>query len=296
MCTIFGRGELAGCKSPFGFLASTSDDPYGVRTHVIAKSPLHAYRFIGTRIKSLKNTVPWEGMLTRALNEKGLAFTYSYVPCHEEKGEPRDRLEFSEGLITRCSSVAEAANYLGSGVPEGCTGNWMLLDASGELAVVEASCSSSEVLMQGDLVRTNSWQLLSTPEKTNVAKTGPDPILTASSDSRLRRATSLLGLESTVDEVMNLVRDHEGMSYDEPEYGLSICNHGKSMGTVSAEIVVPRQNALYYNFGRPCGACDRLASWGRFHKFVLSEVRDGILTSVEGRILGTTAIASADLT
>ena len=63
MCTIFGKGELAGYKIPFGFPASTSDDPYGVRTCVIAKSPLHAYRFIGTHIKSLKDRVPWEGIL-----------------------------------------------------------------------------------------------------------------------------------------------------------------------------------------------------------------------------------------
>src|ERR1700722_3006327 len=87
MCTNIG---ITGTSiDPFGqvLIGSVSDDPYDIRTHVVVERSRGAYGFIGTELAALADTVSMPdynrsvaGWPTRALNEKGLGYTWTFAP------------------------------------------------------------------------------------------------------------------------------------------------------------------------------------------------------------------------
>lgn len=275
MCTLIGK--TSGCQPPF--LASTSDDPYSTRNQVIADTGPNGLRFLAVVVHSLTESVPWDGMITRGLNNAGLAFTYSFVePATTTHGtRTTSPADFSYQLLTECSNTDEAMKFLHGGVPSGCTGNYLLLDATGNLAVVEAATTVSSCFVTEQVVRTNTWTAPSLPPLEPSIYSGQ------SSAHRVARASHLLERVHAARDVADILNDHSG-SDKQLTYNLSICNHGSAAGTNSAEILIPAQRTLLYTYGRPCGQNDSLPSWGHYREFRLDEAANGQLTDLSGSV------------
>jgi hypothetical protein len=302
MCTLIG---LAG-RVADPFLASTSDNPYSTRNFVAVKTPEEGFRYIGTFIESLEDSVPWNGALTRGLNSQGFAFTYSYVePAfvgaateHPQNkpgvggqhpgvlvglDPPLDPVVFSKGLIANCSSTEDAIRYLAGGAPAGATGNYLLLDSAGNFAVVEVSTHESIAVMSQEAARTNTWLAPKMPEY------APSIYSSDSSRRRLERAQHLLKQVSSAQETPEILKDHKHRKEPEDKYGASICNHGLEHGTVSSEIMMPTKGSFFYAYGQPCGRRnDGLASWSRHEEFRLDLTPDGPITSIDGTLVDLT--------
>jgi hypothetical protein len=277
MCTLIGK--TSGCQPPF--LASTSDDPYSTRNQVIADTGPTGLRFLAVVAHSLTGSVPWDGMITRGLNDAGLAFTYSFVePATTNYGtrtKQTSPADFSYQLLTECSNTDEATKFLHGGVPSGCTGNYLLLDATGNLVVVEAATTVSRCFVAEQVVRTNTWTAPSLPPLRPSIYSGQ------SSAHRAARAKQLLERIHAARDVAAILSDHSG-SGKQLTYDLSICNHGSTDGTTSAEILIPAHRILLYTYGRPCGQNDSLPSWGHYREFSLKEAANGQLTDLAGSV------------
>lgn len=289
MCTLIGRRDPRGDSS---FLASTSDDPYTVRNHVVVRSPAAGLRYVGTVVTLAAGEAPWGGMVSRAMNEAGLAFTFSFVnPSPETETKTTatgDAVAFSEGLAGRARTVVEALRYLRGGVPSGATGNYLLLDAQGTLAVVEASLDRTAVQRTDTVACTNRWSNASMPRHAPSVYSAP------TSARRQARALELLVNTKTtgIDLALSVLRDHAGQKGGAPEYTDAICNHGRTDGTISSEVIVPHQRTFLYRYGRPCGE-DRegLRAWPGYLALRLAELPDGALTTTDGS-LTQAAVAS----
>jgi hypothetical protein len=72
--------------------------------------------------------------------------------------------------------------------------------------------------------------------------------------------------------------------------GVSICNHGRADGTISSEVIEPREARLWWPYGWPCGVArgyEKLArvAWGRYVAFdVAKESADGGVTLFDSQI------------
>jgi hypothetical protein len=284
MCTLVGKGAAA---DPF--LASTSDNPYSTRNFVRVETPKEGFRYIGTVVESLQGHVPWNGLITRGLNSQGFAFTYSYVePAFVGVAPEVDPVSFSKRLIASCSSTEDGIRFLARGAPVGATGNYLLLDRTGRLAIVEVSTHGSAALVTDEAVRTNTWLAPNMPEYAHSVYSGE------SSKIRLKRAQHLLRRVSGAREAPAILNDHEHHKDPEENYGASICNHGLENGTVSSEIVMPTEGCFLYAYGRPCESGSQgFASWGRYWEFRLALTPDGPITNIDGSLVSPTESTSS---
>jgi hypothetical protein len=279
MCTLVG--QALGGDVPF--LASTSDDPYSTGNYVMAGMAPSGARYLAVVVHSIGGSVQWDGMISRGVNDSGFAFTYSFVAparvpkCRRTGG--MSPTEFSYRLLTECRDTNQALTFLERGVPEGVTGNYLLLDAEGRLAVAEAAQDATYCRWVQSVVRTNAWTVPPMPAEQPSVYGGE------SSAFRANRASHLLRDVRSSHAVGALLRDHIGRGQGSATYGQSICNHGSNEGTISAEILVPRHRVLRYAYGRPCGESDVLSSWGSYRSFTLGTVPDGHLTDLTGALL-----------
>lgn len=274
VCTLVGRS--AGTKEPF--LASTSDDPYETRTQVVVRKPAQGYQYLATTIQSRGQPVPWDGMVTRGVNERGLAFTYAYVEPAEAPDATVSPAAFSMGLISGCADVEAALDYLHQGAPSGCTGNYLLLDTTDSLVALAVTDTGSIAVRMGLGARTNSWQEYGT----RLASKGS--VYSRSAAHRKARAEELLQSISSADNAEKLLTDHQGRQDGEQVYGRSICNHGTEAGTVSCEVLIPSRRSLRYTYGHPCGGGEEPSAWTSPREFSLLKPRDGELTDTDGRL------------
>ena len=171
MCTNIG---LTGSKYPFAkvLIGGVSDDPYDIRTRVVVERSVHGYAFIGTELKALSEEVSMPGYNasvagwpTRALNEKGLAYTWTFAHEKPENVAPADAFKSSTAwaeIMRRCATIDEAIAML-SDMKRDFSGNFMLVDRAGNLAVVEAGRRRLTVTQRrsmaegGSAVAVNCW-------------------------------------------------------------------------------------------------------------------------------------------
>jgi hypothetical protein len=333
MCTNIGvTGTSA---EPFGksLIGSVSDDPYGIRTRVVVERPAQGYAVIGTDLAPLSEAVSmpdysgtFAGWPTRALNEKGLAYTWTFAP---EKPTNRAAAEayksspaWSE-IMRCCVNVAEAIDML-KRMPRDFSGVFMLADRSGDLAVVEAGRKSLSVTRRhslsngGAVVNVNCW-LSQAQEGLPIAAIEHENV---PNHARYHRALDILRTmqnRADFDGLAAMLRDHSGrerFAGDNPwipGHGYSICNHGSlhgesftvehpPHGSVSGEIIDPVDGVFWYAYGWPCGESpdngDQLLqerSWGTFVGFPLAALPAGTYTTLTGELTHLAAMNAGRL-
>jgi hypothetical protein len=279
VCTLLGRAN-----GGTWVLASSSDDPYVVANQLVCATGLtYAYIAVQVVTDDAQATVPWSRMLTRGLNTAGLAYTYAYV--HEPENEHQGAQRWPETLLSRCRRVGEAIEFMRGCLGTVLSGNYLLADAEGDAAALEVSRTALHVARHPQaLVCTNVWATLS--------MVAPDRWGADTARDRSERARSLVAQPALdVNAIFRATRDHSDAGGDaERSYGVSICNHGRSEGTISGEVLDPEHRELWWTYGWPCGAPRGYESptrrpWGRYLAFAADRVlEDGIVTALDGRL------------
>lgn len=295
-CTI---GAATGSATRIGepIVFSNSDDPFSTRTRLVVVQPDEGYRFIGTQIISPPPSVSFNEMHTRGLNEAGFAYTWASVM---PETEPNDRTaigipldQFGRLLLSQARTVSDAIDLV-ERYPRAYHGNYLFADASGEIALVEISTKSMHVetrTIDGVIARSNHWI---SPEMTPIGRDHISP--GESSHHRYQRATTLIEAQQgsiDAESLRAITSDHEGRD----TIGYSICAHGNENrwgGSVSSEIIEPRQGRFWYCYGWPCGSepespehqqyQDR--SWGTYLPFDLADLQPGEYVTIDGRLTG----------
>ena len=322
MCTNFG---LTGASvDPFGkvLLGSVSDDPYDIRTRVVVERSGEGYAFIGTELAAVSSTVSLPdynasvaGWPTRALNEKGLGYTWTFVAEKPDNAAPADGCKSADAfaeIMRTCATVTEAIDRL-SRMPRNFSGAFMLADRLGELAVVEAGRKSLAVTQRhsmvhgGAAVSVNCW-LVQSEEGLPICAVDETAVPNHSRYTRARALLRAASERADFDQLAAMLCDHDGrerFAGDNPwipGHGYSICNHGSlrepgfsaarpAHGTVSAEIIDCVGGVFWYAYGWPCGEApegdDQLLqdrSWGRFIGFPLAALPAGVYTTLSGEL------------
>jgi hypothetical protein len=332
MCTNIGLTCSADSFAKV-LIGGVSDDPYDIRTRVVVERSAHGYAFIGTELKALSDDVSMPGYNasvagwpTRALNEKGLAYTWTFAHEKPENVAPADAFKSSAGwaqIMRRCATIDEAIAIL-SDMKRDFSGNFMVVDRAGNLAVVEAGRRRLTVTQRrsmaegGSAVAVNCW-LAQADEGLPMASVDNRDV---PNYSRYRRSMGMLEAAENRGNFAGLaamLRDHgfrersAGGNPLTPGHGYSICNHGTlggdrffagrpAHGSVSAEIIDPVEGIFWYAYGWPCGeateAGDQLlqeCSWGAFIGFPLASLPAGTYTTLQGELTPLAAVHFANL-
>lgn len=267
-CTIIGGFDAAGRP----WLASNSDNPYSTRTR-ISVGIVDGVRFVGTRITSLEGSVEWDDMISRAVNEHGMGFTWSSIPNNlPSEGYEGFDLKTTGLRLVAAKDISDAISVLRRG-GRNVSGCFLLADTvNSEIAIVEAAggkTSISRISGREVVVKANHFE--AEEMRQFEADVGYNPYR-YSAAKRIDRAKELSDGEVSVQQLATILTDHDGREHG-GEYGCSICNHGTAYGSVSSEILAPESGTIFYAFGWPCGEetpGDVLSvPWSSYLKFTL---------------------------
>jgi hypothetical protein len=277
------------------YIGGTSDDPWNTRTVILVREPSNGYKFIGTKLIA-SSPVDWSNMVTRGLNEKGFAYTWQYCATTEEPPpEGMNYSEFGNLFLKSCTTVEEGIEFIRSITPSNLHGNFYLADAKGEVAIVEVSYKQINVAFRttdGAMGWANTY-FSRKMDRLNPAKAKALP----SNLVRAERITELIKRYSgriNMSTLHQIFSDHQGRN----EIGYSICQHdvpaGKisKSGTVSSELIQPKQLTFWYCYGWPCGESPedpahqlyQNGSWGFYLPFYLPELEEGNYTILSGEL------------
>lgn len=262
------------------YLGSNSDNPWDARTKVCVRDG-DLYRFIGTELVCKDESLPWSNMITRGVNDQGIAYTFAYVDCSNElKDSSRVKFKgFGEHILGNFASLEEVHQYL-QGENSLPHGNFLFVDSKGNALICELHPEEQiyEWNPKNPLVKTNHYLTLDYVEKDFVSTT----------NSQFRYQNGMEAINNThfgasiivgLKEFLSNHRNDKRNKY----WGSSTCNHGSIVGTVSSEIIDAKNKILWYCFGPPCGATDKLAGWGEYIPFSLDNLPDEVeLTTTEG--------------
>lgn len=327
-CFLIGVTGKAYTRDGEALLGSVSDDPYDIRTFVRSLHPLNRMAHVGTELVATKPPSFEErgyfckaGDTSRGVNSAGLAFTCAML--FEDREQPKKPNSTSFSLLTKqmmeeCRNVNEAIDLMKGAGAVAPPFSVLLADRTGSIAHIEAGGFGVEVLHHyskqrpGALFAVNCYQ-----SKNTFKHNAPSAAIENSMNNngaRLQRGRELCAKWKgtiDVDTIARILSDHANKERDPltnillDAWGFSICNHGTRRdsphselpwGTVSAEILQPSTQTLFYCYGWPCGEKpeyeDQLYqenSWGLFHPFTIaddiSQSHKIILTTVEGAIL-----------
>lgn len=304
MCTIMG------CSGAFGgdgtaWLASTSDNPYreGPRKPMVFSVAANGRGMVHTPCLRREPDGSFTDLGSdRGLNNAGLAWTRSWVvPDEEQHRDAPSPKEWFLRLGSECASVAEAVAFI-ERTPkrEGCQGNYLLADAFGGFACVEAGYATVRVavLSDGDVpvsaCRANVFTL---PAMTDLdISATANPAYASTSAVRKARAEVLLqeacGL-ARLDRWKSILADTENLRLPPATaHGPSICSAGTAHGTVSAEIIRPADLAFWYTYGWPDPRAalgpeytgEPLIPWGTWRRFSPLDMEPGAYTDWFGNL------------
>ncbi len=203
---------------------------------------------------------PWPGCFD-GLNSEGLCISYNQAYATDM---PKANLPVSvlvQEALERCSTVREAVDYL-SGRPRGSGAQLLLVDALGDMAVLELSpnfCGVREAEV-GWLIATNHYQSremtsYDLPHTAYYDARNVEPLrgirVHESSELRLKRAEQLLSEAETVGirELVNIMSDHGESGRGDDN---TICRHGPFYHTTCSLVMLPRSRRLLVAYGHPC--------------------------------------------
>jgi len=177
------------------------------------------------------------------LNEAGLAIAMSSVhPLIFKPGI--NWLIAVRAVLDKCSNVAEATKFL-SGANYSTGNNFVLVDESGDMAVVEASPQKVKVRKpdQGFLVSTNHFMDAEMEDVEDVKKR---PRTSVERYERIMEVISLNGGKVDIELAKKILADHKG----------SVCSHRKAikLGTLWSFIASPLDKRVLVAPGHPCKA------------------------------------------
>ncbi|MEX2375352.1 MAG: hypothetical protein WD942_07165 [Dehalococcoidia bacterium] len=322
-CFLIGATGEGWTEDGCAILGSVSDDPYDIRTFVRVIRPDEGYVHLGTElISTTEHTLEERGYLckpyetTRAVNEAGLAFTCAGVFERSDlvpASEPSEFMEATSGMLRVCADVDEAIAHLRGIAFTTLAWNVLLADATGAIAQVEIGRAGFSVV--GKHMPSDPGVLITVNCYVNLAEFNDDASLITNlannNACRFERGQHLAHNTKgaiSARTIADMLADHANADRDPlsnpvlDAWGYSICNHGTRgtdtypyenlpWGTVSAEILEPRDRRLWYAYGWPCGSPaehgDQLLqpnSWGRFLPFVLDDTRPGACTTPSGEI------------
>ena len=308
-CTLMGANGTA-TKDGNVYLASTSDNPYieGPRNQVYLTIPKEGYKFVHTQL--LVQDPPghyFDVGSDRGMNEKGFSWTRAWVvPKEAEAPNKMNSVDWFQKMGSTVATVDEAIKFVQDN-PKGIGdhGNYIFADADGNLAVVEVSYQSVEVVKKwtkgekGIAARADQWE----SEKMQPLDIGGtadeyDRQYFESTSSREPRALELMnGAAGKIDvETLkkfladNANREKKPLSFT----GFSISNHGETAGTVAAEVYDPARRTFWFTYGWPDGDANssnpsfvgaNKNTWGAWIPFILSEMtEEGYYTDWNGNI------------
>jgi len=229
-CTVFASTRTKTGEPIVGrnFDASYSSAPY---CWIYMMSP-------NSGLKSLANSETI-GMSDDGVNEAGLFVGVTCVATEVKPGAHVSLLV--RGVLEKCFTVEEGIHYLLDSTPlEGA--NYLLADASGKMAVVEASPNASRVRWPIDdwIVTTNHFVH---PEMQSQEKLSGR---WADSEIRLREISNQLMKAEivTVEMCKNILSSHDH----------SICCHEdeEQIGTLWSLVATPRSRRFLLASGHPC--------------------------------------------
>lgn len=288
-------------------IASTSDNPYlaGPRKPVKLTIPQKGYKFVHTPCleKQKDGTIVDLGS-DRGMNETGFSWTRSWVvPIEQEDPDKIDAQEWFARLGATVATVDEAIDFV-KNTPKGmgCQGNYIFADAEGNAAIVEVSFKTVSVAEYftadhgGVGARANRFETAKMRKIDDSA--AKNAVYYNTSEYRYSAAMKLLKEDDGSLDIASLqkilaFRDPSVIDASQP-HEMSISNHGKECGTVSAEIYDPKNTTFYYTYGWPdgnAGSADRdtvgfnINSWGIWLPFDLKKMTEsGFYTDWEGNL------------
>lgn len=261
-------------------LASNSDNPWDTRTKLRLKHG-RDWKFIGTELVCPDESLPWSNMVTRGINEKGIAFTFSYVDCSPELYQGGVSFkDFGNHLLGSFQSLKEIEQYL-QDEPVEVHGNFLFADDRGNLLVSEIHPAKKYFEWNPDraVIRTNHFMNLPIANEKEMKETC----------SILRYQSGLYGLQQSEHkdhfEFLQALLGNHHLREQGSHWGGSTCNHGETVGTVSSEILDPLNKEIFYCFGPPCGEGKEMQGWGRYVPFRLIDWSGEELTTLDGEII-----------
>jgi predicted choloylglycine hydrolase len=276
MCTIAAIKD-----SGRYLLASNSDNPWDTRTRVRVCQGKN-WRFIGTELICPDDSLPWSNMITRGINEKGIAFTFSYVHCSPDLYQGGIGFkDFGHHILGSFGSLTEIERYLRD-EPLQIHGNFLFVDDLGNVLVGEIHPAKRHLEWNpGTTVfRTNHYLHLPIASREEIANTSSDLRFESGMYALTKEKESKNG-----SEFMQALLGNHHLKDLGSEWGASTCNHGQTAGTISSEIFDPADKIISYCYGSPCGDTDQMKSWGEYVSFPLRDYSEGEVTNLEGEII-----------
>ncbi|GGG05752.1 carcinine hydrolase/isopenicillin-N N-acyltransferase family protein [Paenibacillus abyssi] len=266
-------------------LASNSDNPWDTRTKVRLAKGKH-WKYIGTELVCPDDSLPWSNMVTRGINEKGIAFTFAYVDCNPELYQGGIGFkDFGDHILGSFQTLEEIEQYVQQN-PVQVHGNFLFADDRGNLLVSEIHPARKHFEWNPGhtVIRTNHFLNLPFANDQEIAET--------CSVVRYQSGMYKLSQNESNDQdhfgcLKTLLSNHY-LREQGSHWGGSTCNHGEKVGTVSSEILDPANRELQYCYGPPCGEGAEMQGWGRYVPFKLNEwtgEETTALTTLDGNTL-----------
>jgi hypothetical protein len=299
MCTLLAAQSTAG-----PVLGSNSDNPYLVGSRVLASTE-GAYPLIGTEVTTHRaaEAVPWNSVMTRGLNARGVAFTYSHVPASKSESDGDRKLVDPQGTRDALGQAASAEDLVSSFQQQASrlnNGNYLIADGQGVVMVtINGRRSTRRTIESGqNIACTNSWFAGQEPDDDAWVKE-------SFSKERLSQAAVVQSIPRLeVQEVRKALHSALAQNDDQEngnrQQARTVDAHGKDSGTISSEIIVPAEGTLWWCYGWPSGTSLGYESfirdsWGEYLPFQVSKVdHTGLLTTEDGTITlyGTKVLAA----
>ncbi|WP_134698682.1 carcinine hydrolase/isopenicillin-N N-acyltransferase family protein [Ammoniphilus sp. YIM 78166] len=261
-------------------LGSNSDNPWNTRTRVRFVEG-NRWRFMGTELVCPDESLPWSNMVTRGINEKGIAFTFSYVDCSPKFYQGGIEFkDFGYHILGNFHSLKDIESYLRH-EPVRVHGNFLFADSLGNLLISEIHPAKKHFEWNPNtpIIRTNHFM--------NLPFFNAEEITITCSILRYQSGMNVLNQETSKQgsEFLKFLLCNHHLKEQGAQWGGSTCNHGEEVGTVSSELLDPLNQEILYCFGPPCGEAKDLNGWGKYIPFKLYNWTEGVKTTVEGKIL-----------
>lgn len=282
-------------------IASNGDNGYQFNARLVVRDPDDGYKYVGNIIVAPEGTPPspWTNMVTRGLNEAGFAYSWTYVSPQRDEPSFANAWgvtfeQFGRMILSQAANVEEAIALVEE-YPRAYHGNFIFADADGNMALLEISTESYEVIMHdqdGVAYRANHWLH---PNMQELRDPPPDMSDSGWRQSRLEELFEANRGNITEQTLMRIFSDTHGAL----EHGWSIESHRCDpetdvcrSGTTSSDVMSPSDLTFWWSWGWGSGMQPRFPeqknlhdrSWGVYVPFYLPAMEPGEYATTESRL------------